>query len=309
MKSIFTTTNRRYSEFSLFLFIVLFPFAAQSQNTNSDLELRMQALYDRAAQLYANLPNRDFRGNYLSLSLGISPAGHIEKWRIEEVCDCEGNVVETRQVTSDKAPISLGIGLERRITNAFSVRFMGNYATLSHGKGNNVMAANGTFAQMQQDYKLSQYGLHGSAMLYHKSFYGGAGASYTTSQASGFKTNAQKSETKPVEYFNLKAQVLKTHQTEYTPHIFVGYRAMLSPFVSTSIEAGVSQSYYVNFQLNFTLLSKTRASLTDWKSAHAHYKSVFLNAVALDMSLHPAKFQSSDCTIIDSGSSNNNCRN
>jgi hypothetical protein len=307
MKPHFTFTNRRYGEFILLIFIVLFPFAAQSQNTNADLEQRLQTLYDRAAQLYANLPNRDFRGNYLSLSFGISPAGHIEKWRIEEVCDCEGNVVETRQVTSEKAPISLGIGLERRITNAFSVRFMGNYATLSHGRGKNVMAANGTYAQMQQDYTLSQYSLHGSAMLHLNRFYGGAGASYTSSQASGFKTDAQKSETKPIDYFNLKAQVLKTYQTEYTPHFFIGYRGILSPLVSTSIEVGVSQSYYVNFQLNFSLLGKTRASLTDWQREHAYYKSVYLDAVALDMSLHPAKFQSSDCTVIDGGSSSN-CR-
>jgi hypothetical protein len=308
MKPIFTFTNRRYGEFILLLFIVLFPFAAHSQNTNAELELRMQALYDHAAQLYANLPNRDFRGNYLTLSLGISPAGHIKKWRIEEVCDCEGNVIETRQVTSEKAPISLGIGLERRITNAFSVRFMGNYATLSHGRGKNVMATNGTYAQMQQNYKLSQYGLHGSAMLHFNRFYGGAGASYTTSRASGFKTDAQKAETKPVEYFNLKAQVLNTYQTEYTPHIFVGYRTMLSPLVSTSIEAGVSQSYYVNVQLNFTLLSKTRASLTDWEREHLYYQRVRREARAIDRTLHPEKFQSSDCIIIDSGSSNN-CRN
>jgi hypothetical protein len=307
MKPVFTFKNRRYCEFSLLIFIVLFPFAAQSQNTNADLELRMQALYDRAAQLYANLPNRDLRGNYLSLSFGISPAGHIEKWRIEEVCDCEGNVVETRQVSSEKAPISLGIGLERRITNAFSVRFMGNYATLSHGRGNNVMAANGTYAQMQQDYSLTQYGLQGSAMVHFNHFYSGAGASYTTSRASGFKTDAQKAETKPLEYFNLKAQVLQTYQTEYTPHFFVGYRAMLSPLVSTSIEVGVSQSYYVNVQLNFTLLSKTRASLTDWQREHAYYQSVRWEARAIDRTLHPEKFQSSDCVIIDSGSSNS-CR-
>jgi hypothetical protein len=291
----------------LFLFIALYPFAAQSQNTNIDLEERMQALYDRAAQLYANLPNRDFRGNYLTLSFGVSPFGHIEKWRIQEECDCEGNV-KTRTVTSDKAPISLGIGLERRISNVFSLRFMGNYATLSHGKGQNVMAQNGTYAHMLQDYSLSQYGLNGSILLYSHGFYGGAGVSYTSTRTSGYKTDAEIIESKTPQYFDLKAQVLRPFQTDYAPHVFVGYRQMMSPAISGSFEAGVAQSFYLNVQLNFTLLASTKASLTHWQIENEYYKSVRQQAISLDMSLHPAKFQSSDCTIIDSGGSSNSCR-
>jgi hypothetical protein len=293
---------------SYLLLIVLFPLAAQSQNTTIDLEERIQALYDRADQLHANLPSRDFRGNYLTLSFGISPFGHIEKWRTEDVCDCEGNVVDTRLVNSPKAPISLGIGIERRISNVFSLRFMGNYATLSHGKGQNVMAQNGAYAHMLEDYSLSQYGLNGSILLHSHGFYGGAGVSYTSTRTSGYKTDAQKFETNTPQYFNLKAQILRPFQTDYAPHIFIGYRQMFSPVVSGSFEAGVAQSFYVNVQLNFTLLASTKASLTNWARENDYYKSVRQEAIALDMHLHPAKFQANDCTIIDSGSSSNSCR-
>jgi hypothetical protein len=308
----FTFFKRRYGEFSYLIFIVLLPFAAHSQNTTDDnnaaLEYKMRLLYDQAHQLYADLPTRDFRGSYLTFSFGISPFGHIKTWDIENVCDCEGNVVETKTVASFKAPIAFGIGFEKRLTNAFSLRFVGNYAALSHSRGKNAIASNGAYAQMLDNYALTQFGLQSSALLYVKKFYVGAGYSYAYSKASGFKTDAPVYETKPPQYYNLKADVLKSQQRDNAPHMFVGYRHVLSPLVSGSFELGVGQKFYANAQLTFTLSPKTRASLTHWEKEFAYYKRVRREAIAIDMVLHPAKFQSNDCTILDtSPSSSNSC--
>ena len=153
----------------IFLFtiaLILLPFAVQSQNTDYELEERMQTLYKRASQLYANLPTRDYRGSYLNFTLGISPFGHIKTWRTEEICDCQGNVVDTKDVTSIKVPIALGMGFETRINKLFSLRLVGSYAQLSHGKGRKVMAENKTFSQMKENYTLTAISHRNFAKIY-----------------------------------------------------------------------------------------------------------------------------------------------
>jgi hypothetical protein len=307
MNPTFTFFNLRYGEFSYLIFILLLPFAAHSQDT-TDNNNKMQSLYDKAHQLYAELPTRDFRGSYLTFSLGISPFGHIQTWNIENVCDCEGNVIDTKTVENFKAPIAFGLGFEKRLNNTFALRFMGNYGVLAHSRGKNVVASNGTFAQMRDNYTLSQYGLQSSALVYIKHFYGGVGYSYAYSKASGFKTDAQMYETKPPQYYNLKADVLKSQQTDKAPHIFVGYRHIFSPNVSGSFEIGFAQNVYLNMQMSFTLSPQTKASLTEWEKEYAYYKRVRNEAIAIDKVLHPAKFQSNDCIILDtSPSSSNSC--
>ncbi len=310
MTPTFTVCSLRYGELSYLIFILLLPFAAHSQNTTDDdkvaLKYKMQALYDQAHQLYADLPTRDFRGSYLTFSFGISPFGHIKTWNIENVCDCEGNVIDTKTVENFKAPIAFGIGFEKRLSNAFSLRFMGNYAALSHNRGKNVIASDGSYTQMRDNYLLRQYGLQSSALFYVKNFYSGAGYSYAYSKASGFKTDAQVNETKPPQYYNLKADVLKTKQTDNAPHIFIGYRHMMSSSTSGSLELGFAQNFYLNMQLSFTLSAKTKASMTHWEKEYAYYKRVRNEAIAIDRVLHPAKFQSSDCTILDSSTSSSN---
>ncbi len=302
----FTLKKRHYGNFLLLMTaLVLLPFAVQSQNTDSELEDKMKSLYNHASQLYANMPTRDYRGSYLNFTFGISPLGHIKTWRTEEICDCEGNVIETKDVPSIKAPISLGIGFETRVSKLFSLRLMGSYAQLSHGKGRKVVAENNTFSQMQQNYKLTQFGAQSSALIHFNNFYSGIGASYTSSNASGFQTTAQKEDIKPPQYYNLQAAVLGAHQTDLTPHVFIGYRVMASPKVLGSFEFGFAQSFYFNVQINIPLSSRTRESLATWKRERQHYTSALKEAILLDMQLHPAKFQTDDCTPVDNSSSNN----
>ncbi len=301
-----TFSNRRYSAFSLLIFtFILLPFAAQSQNNKAELEQRMYDLYGFASQLKANLPQRDYRGNYVNLTFGTSPLGHIKTWHTENVCDCEGNVIDTKDVSDNKAPISFGLGFETRLNTLLSIRFMGNYAHLTHGKGRSVVSENGRFTTLQQDYNLSQLGAQSAALLHFNDFYAGAGITVTTSKASGFQTKEQLDQSTPPQYFKLKADILSPKQTDFTGSVFVGFQKTLSAKAIASLEMGVSRKFYVNLQLNFPLSSKINTSLATWKTAYRAYQKMLKEAVVLDKYLHPAKFQSDNCN--DSSSSSSSC--
>jgi hypothetical protein len=315
----FTSENRRLVEplcfvFSIFMMIQL-PYAAQSQTTtHAELEHKMNALYKHARQLYADLPTRNFRGNYFTMAIGISPFGHIKTWQTEETCDCDGNVIGTQNVSSAKFPTAWTMGWENRLTNTFSFRLMGSYAHLTHGRGQNVVSENGDFTQMRDQYKLTQYGLHSSLLVHIKGFYGGAGVSRTSTSASGFKTNQAEFDynnfninERPPQYLDLKADVLTPYRTDFAPHFFVGYRMMWSPYVFGSVELGLAQNGYFNFQLNFPLSGNIKNSLQTWKKAHREYSKVRQEAEAIDRQLNPQKFQTTDC--INTGISNGGCSN
>jgi hypothetical protein len=293
------------------LVAILLPQAAQSQNTNTELADRMYDLYDKADQLYANLPKRNYSGNYLTMAMGISPYGHVQTWRTDEVCDCEGNVVGTKDVSSTRFPFAMTLGLETRLINALSFRVMGSYAQLSKGRGSKVVAENGVFTQMQDDYLLSQLGLHGSVLGHLDNFYVGAGFSRTMTRTSGYKTQLKRGESgfnaNETSYYNLKADVLNPLKIDMTPHFFVGYRMMMSPSLFGSIELGVAQSLYFNFQLNIPLSGRVKKSLVDWQEAYSEYRYVKLQALAIDRELNPQKFQSSDCIDIINTSTSSSC--
>jgi hypothetical protein len=98
MVSIFTRHKVRQVAWHLVIPIFLISAltnAAQSQTTNTTLnqEEHLRNLYNRAYQLYSDRPTRDFRVNYLNFSIGTSPFGQIETWRLVLECDCQGNVV------------------------------------------------------------------------------------------------------------------------------------------------------------------------------------------------------------------------
>jgi hypothetical protein len=223
-----------------------------------------------------------------------------------------GNVVDTKNVSGYKAPISFGLGLETRLNSLVSMRFMGTYSQLSHSKGRAVVAENGIFTTMQQSYDMVQLGANSAALLHFNNFYGGAGLSYTSSKASGFQTAEQVgSSTLPQsreigiqEYSKLKADVLKPKQTDFAGNLFVGYKMVASANVLVSLEMGVAQGFYGNVQLNFPLSRKTNTSLAEWKKGYRLFQKVRKEAVALDAYLHPAKFQSSDTY---NSTSNNSC--
>jgi hypothetical protein len=297
----------RYGEIYYFTIVLtLLPFAAQSQNNKAELEQRMYDLYGFASQLKADLPVRDYRGNYFNLTLGTSPFGHIETWRTENVCDCAGNVVDTKDVSGNKAPISFGIGWETRLSRLFSMRFMGNYAHLTHGKGRTVVAETGNFTTLQQDYNLSQLGINSAVLLYFNQFYGGMGISYTSFKASGFQTTEKAGDLTPPQYSKLKADILSPKQTIFAGNMFVGFQKMLSPKAMASLEIGISRKFYANIQLNFPLSSKIHNSFTTWKAAYRLYEKTRREAVAIDVYLHPAKFQVVDYSD-NIGTSSNSC--
>jgi hypothetical protein len=281
--------------------------AAQSQNTTDELEEKMQVLYRKAHQLYANLPNRDYRGNYFTMAVGISPFGHLKTWKTEEVCDCSGNVVGTKDVSSVKFPMAWTMGWENRLNNSFSFRLTGSYAYLTHAKGRNVVSQNGDFTQMRDNYELQQFGLQASVLLHIDGFYAGSGVSRTSTRASGFKTeskafNFNANSDDPPQYLDLEADLVKPEKTDIQPHLFVGYRLMWSPDVFGSVELGFGQNLYFNFQLNIPLSPKVKKSLKTWQGEHQTYITVLREAVAIDRYLHPQKFTPT-CTDIDSGSS------
>ena len=287
-------------------FVVMLPNAAQSQTTDAELEGRMEFLYEKAHRLYADLPKRDYRGNYLTMAIGISPFGHIKTWKTQETCDCDGNVVGTENVYSPKFPMAWSVGWENRLGKSFSFRLMGSYAHLSHGKGSNVVSKNGDFTQMRDNYQLEQFGLSASALLHIDGFYSGVGFSRTTTSASGFKTQSEAfnfgfNKDVPPQHLDLKADVVTPERTDISPHFFVGYRLMWSPDVFGSVELGLAQNLYFNFQLNFPLSPKTKNSLQTWQKQRAVYNAVLREAVAIDQHLNPQKFATLICT--DSGSS------
>ena len=303
-----TFTNRRYGE--LLCFIMAFmtcPFAAQSQNNKIELEQRMNDLYAHAHQLHADLPTRDYRGNYFNMTLGTSAFGHIKTWHTENICDCEGNIVDTKNVSSNKAPVSFGLGWETRYNALFSMRFMGSYSHLSHGRNRTVMAESGGYSTLLQDYKLTQFGAHSAALLHFKSFYAGVGINFTSSKASGFNTTTQSGEATPPQYVKLKADVLSPKQTDFAGNIFVGYQMVASSRIMTSLEMGFAQKFYFNVQLNFPLSSKTNTSLKTWQEAYRFYKKVRNEAIKIDHYLHPAKFQTDDYINNGGSSSNSSC--
>ena len=153
---------------------------------------------------------------------------------------------------------------------------------------------------------LTQLGAQSSALVHFNNFYGGVGASYTSTSASGFQTTAQKEDVKTPQYYRLQADVLSAHRTDLVPHVFIGYRAMASPKVLGSFELGFAQRFYFNVQINIPLSSRTRESLAAWKREHQYYASVRNEALFIDRKLHPAKFQTDDCSS-DNDSSSDSC--
>ncbi len=322
MTSIFTTKKQGTliwlrAIFTYFLGIAL-PIAAQTQTTNTTLELekKMHALYDKAEQLYAELPKRDFRGSYLTMAVGTSAFGHIGTWKTENVCDCSGNVVGTKDVASVDFPMAWSVGYENRLLNFFSARMMLSYAHLSQRKGENILSSNGAMTQLKQDYRLSQYGFHGSGLIHLGNIYFGAGASKTISSASGFQTE-QTQQTQypyprnepPPQYLDIKADVLTPQREDIAAHYFVGYRMMWSPNLFSSVEVGVAQGLYFNFQLNVPLSGRSKQSLRGWREKKRAYSAVKNQAVMLDRQLHPNKF--SDCSndIFDFSTPSSSCPN
>lgn len=302
-----TFTNRRYGEFLCFIMaFIICPFAVQSQNNRTELEQRMNDLYAHARQLRADLPTRDFRGNYFNMTLGTSAFGHIKTWRTENICDCEGNVVDTKNVSGNKAPVSLGLGWETRFSTLLSMRFMGSYSRLSHGRNRAVIDENDGYSTLLQDYTLTQFGAHSAALLHFKGFYTGAGINYTSSKASGFNTTTKSGNVTPPQYFKLKADVLTPKQTNFAGNVFVGYQMVASSYVLASIEMGFAQNFYMNVQLNFPLSGKTNRSLAEWQRAYHFYQKIRNEAIAIDHNLHPEKFQSDDCNN-NAGSNSSSC--
>lgn len=295
MEQNFTFRNRRYGEFFCFILTCLIsPFVAQSQNNRIELEQRMNDLYAHAQQLHADLPIRDYRGNYFNMTIGTSAFGHIETWHTENICDCEGNVIDTKNVSGNKPPISFGLGWETRYNKLVSMRFMGSYSKLSHGRGGTVMAENGAYSTLLQNYKMTQLGAHSAVLLHFNNFYTGGGINFTSSKASGFKTTTKLDETAPPQYFRLKADVLSPKQTDFAGNIFVGYQLIVSPKVMAGIEMGFAQNFYFNVQLNFPLSSKTNTSLAEWQRAYRFYQKVRQEAIGIDHYLNPAKFESNN---------------
>jgi hypothetical protein len=308
-----TFTFRNFCFALNFCFAIALPRTAQSQTTKEELEQRMQTLYQKAHHLHDELPNRDYRGNYFTMAVGISPFGHVKTWKTQETCDCNGNVVGTENVSSVKFPMAWSAGWENRLSNTFSFRLLGSYAHLSHDKRHNVVSENGVFTQMRQNYELTQLGLQVSALVHIKDFYGGVGMSRTTTNASGFQTEEKKydntiTQETPPQYYNLKADVSIPNQTDIAPHFFVGYRMMWSPSVFGSVELGLAQNFYFNFQLNFPLSANIKKSLNNWRKEHREYQAILQQAVAIDMLLNPQKFQTTPiCT--DSGTTSGGCPN
>ncbi|MBL7818366.1 MAG: hypothetical protein JNL70_25365 [Saprospiraceae bacterium] len=287
----------------------LLPIVAQSQSTKTELTEKMQSLFETANQLYDNLPQRDFNSNYITLAFGISPHGQITGWHTVNICDCEGNVVDVKNVSQPKVPLAWSLGWERRFLKAYSIRLAGSYAHLSHGQGRRIVAENGSFTQMKQAYRLSQLGLQGSILGHFRDFYGGVGFFQSLSQASGFDTELKKSDLNSVNttFYKLKADVVTAKQADFAPQLFVGYRRLVSSKTLMSLELGISRKIYTNIQLNFPLSARSRSSFDSWLMAYRHYQTIRQQAVAIDRQLHPNKYESSSDG--GGGSSGGGCSN
>jgi hypothetical protein len=249
--------------------------------SDSDLEQKMNKLYEAAEKEALNIPKQDNSGLYFTANWQKnSSVGALKTWNGYDVYECDANDNCTNTIIGRDTSIRdqsfksvSSLGVEMRFNNLFSLRAFGSYANLTKEKGAQVLTSKGEYMTLKESFKVSYWGFKGSAIWYFEALYGGAGLSF------GQVSN------------NLSTDFPK--ENFMNPHCFIGVKKVVNPFMVVGLEAGVDRQTYVNFQVSIPLSKKTRNSIEAFKKASRKYQNVYDQAETLDRQLHPEKFENS----------------